>query len=609
LTELEQEQIQGGVYDVSSHNDDAVFESLSALLGSANLSTLIPSSVRHGGMSIRFMQGSVPNSDNKYVQYRLTANSWSTNIANWQGVDDTPTPGSENLVKSGGVETYTNENFARQKHSESDTDLDLTDDFDNILVHFKDGHIKTKNFNSQNIYTKEEVNFEINSEVNEAIANHPYSENGEADLDITDENGNIIGRYKDGVHLTKYPSPYTKDNNEVFDVEDAAGNKVFRIKNGYPITKNYDGSKVSPMVFNQVRSSIGEGQMRTSYATIASNAVIHLTDFPRYIDTRKFVSFIGYIDSFPSNTYFDFGFRYKYNNQYWHSGGWIRVTSTSVEIYHDSNENVSTLEQSYTHGLALTTFVKVFMYLREDYNLYIIIETLDGKYVIEHNRDNVEDKEIAGHPTFINSGITFTNAQITAGSADFKSPIWIFGDSYSTASYGYSRIGGQLMDLGLTQNTCYDHLGGNNHQDAWDDLQLMLQFGTPRMIVWLLGVNGSQPNNVTITGMLKDFCDNNGIELILEYPPLYPNSVGIDTTALRNAVLATECRIVDFSRAVGCHIENNDAVWYDGYLQSDKIHPTEKGSRALVMQIINDIPEILQWGVNEHPVYYSENNN
>ena len=72
LATLEQEQIQGGVYDVSSHNDDAVFESLSTLLGSANLSTLIPTSVRHGGMSIRFIQGSVPNSDNKYIQFRYT---------------------------------------------------------------------------------------------------------------------------------------------------------------------------------------------------------------------------------------------------------------------------------------------------------------------------------------------------------------------------------------------------------------------------------------------------------------------------------------------------------------------------------------------------------
>ena len=57
LDQLELEQIQGGVYDVSSHNDGAVFESLSTLLGSANLSTFIPTSVRRGGMSIRFIRG------------------------------------------------------------------------------------------------------------------------------------------------------------------------------------------------------------------------------------------------------------------------------------------------------------------------------------------------------------------------------------------------------------------------------------------------------------------------------------------------------------------------------------------------------------------------
>ena len=61
------EIILGGVYDVSAHNNSAIFESLSTLLSSPNLSTLIPTSVRRGGMTIRFIQ----SSDNKYVQYRI----------------------------------------------------------------------------------------------------------------------------------------------------------------------------------------------------------------------------------------------------------------------------------------------------------------------------------------------------------------------------------------------------------------------------------------------------------------------------------------------------------------------------------------------------------
>ena len=89
----------GVIYDVTANNDGATFPSLSALLSSENLSTLIPTSVRHGGMSVRFVQ----SSDNKYVQYRLMDQTFSTIVSDWQGVDDMPTPGSDNLVKSGEV--------------------------------------------------------------------------------------------------------------------------------------------------------------------------------------------------------------------------------------------------------------------------------------------------------------------------------------------------------------------------------------------------------------------------------------------------------------------------------------------------------------------------
>ena len=87
------------IYDVTANNDGVTFGSLSALLSDENLSTLIPSTVRCGGMSIRFIQ----SSDNKYVQYRLMSDSWSAVVTNWQGVDDEPSAGSENLIKSGGV--------------------------------------------------------------------------------------------------------------------------------------------------------------------------------------------------------------------------------------------------------------------------------------------------------------------------------------------------------------------------------------------------------------------------------------------------------------------------------------------------------------------------
>ena len=75
--------IASDIYDVSAHNNGATFASLSALLSAENLSTLIPTAVRCGGMSIRFIQ----SSDNRYVQYRLAASIWSTDIHDWTSED------------------------------------------------------------------------------------------------------------------------------------------------------------------------------------------------------------------------------------------------------------------------------------------------------------------------------------------------------------------------------------------------------------------------------------------------------------------------------------------------------------------------------------------
>lgn len=71
-------------YDVSARNDGVVFESLQALLGSSNLDTLIPVLFRHGGMTIRFIQGSKQSSDNKYVQYFLTKDEWNIDPNDWE---------------------------------------------------------------------------------------------------------------------------------------------------------------------------------------------------------------------------------------------------------------------------------------------------------------------------------------------------------------------------------------------------------------------------------------------------------------------------------------------------------------------------------------------
>lgn len=97
------EIVSAGVYDVSAKNSGETFASLAALLSDEDLNTLIPTAVRKGGMTIRFVQ----TYDNSYAQYRYMSSSTAvadfTNIANWQGVDKEAIPASKNLIESGSI--------------------------------------------------------------------------------------------------------------------------------------------------------------------------------------------------------------------------------------------------------------------------------------------------------------------------------------------------------------------------------------------------------------------------------------------------------------------------------------------------------------------------
>jgi hypothetical protein len=70
----------GGVFDISVYKSSggtlATFADLAAALDGGNN---IPASARKGGMSVKFVQ----SSDNKYVQYRLMADSWSVEPNDW----------------------------------------------------------------------------------------------------------------------------------------------------------------------------------------------------------------------------------------------------------------------------------------------------------------------------------------------------------------------------------------------------------------------------------------------------------------------------------------------------------------------------------------------
>ena len=79
------------------------------------------------------------------------------------------------------------------------SDLDITDEDNNVLVRFKDGGIKTKNFNSEGVNAKLD-GIEEGAEANDVKTATQF----DSDLDIADENGNVLVRFKNGGIKTKY---------------------------------------------------------------------------------------------------------------------------------------------------------------------------------------------------------------------------------------------------------------------------------------------------------------------------------------------------------------------------------------------------------------------
>ena len=92
-------EIVNDIFDISEYNASGTPPVLAKYSTLALALAAVPQSKQKGGMTIRYVQ----SSDNKYVQYRLMTDTFSTTESDWQGVDDVPTAESDNLVKSGGL--------------------------------------------------------------------------------------------------------------------------------------------------------------------------------------------------------------------------------------------------------------------------------------------------------------------------------------------------------------------------------------------------------------------------------------------------------------------------------------------------------------------------
>ena len=329
----------------------------------------------------------------------------------------------------------------------------------------------------------------------------------------------------------------------------------------------------------QLNSSLGSTMESIDGGTASSETTFALNSYPYFLKKGNCIIFDATFQG-TSGT-FCVGKGY---NQY--RGDWLEISTSQVK--HQHYESGLTTVETVSHGLYLSTFVKVIMYAGNSGTLCLVLLTKEGG-IFKHLFKNWKF-EACNMVFFRPVSCVFSKYKLSAINTDFKCPIWIWGDSY--VGITDNRWPGQLRNLGFL-NFLLDGLAGQGSDAAYDDLLRALTIATPKYLVWTLGMNDT--DQVFKDNLLKvhKICLEKGITLIGATVPTTPTR---DKTSHTSIVRNFGIRYIDFHKAVCI---DDSGHWYPGYLYSDNVHPTELGAQVMATQVLTDFPELLQYGITD----------
>ncbi|WP_373219115.1 SGNH/GDSL hydrolase family protein [Ruminococcus sp. 5_1_39BFAA] len=329
---------------------------------------------------------------------------------------------------------------------------------------------------------------------------------------------------------------------------------------------------------SKVEALKGTNGLSVSDDTLEANTALKITKFPQHL--KKGISITADM-SFDTFTKVSVGKGYQS-----YRGDWLEIDNTNVVYSHYelSTSTISIVE----HGLTISDALSVSLYIDNNGVCNVTLSTNGGSATL-----NIPWKFEQNGTPFVIGEQDMTDVKLSAISLDAKCPIWIFGDSYFGVAS--NRVIGQLKNLGYTDGILVDGMAGIGTSSMISELQKLIELGgSPKMIICCEGMNDSgsvyASNLTTITGL----CDGIDAELVLYKVPCVSARLA-ENKAVNDIVLASGKRYVDAYKAVGV---DENGTWWDGYLNSDGIHPNEIGAKAIAQRIIIDVPEIMQHGRN-----------
>lgn len=268
-------------------------------------------------------------------------------------------------------------------------------------------------------------------------------------------------------------------------------------------------------------------------------------------------------------------------------GAYMKITPTTVTTYSHVVSPMS--EKTFEHGLTIENNIQV--YIEKAKNAVVSVKIASNGVVSTVFSDGYWYGN-KGTPFVENDGCELADCSLGWTCKAIDSDIWAFGDSYFGV-LGTSRWMAYLISDNHT-NLVVNGFGGQGSITAYTDLTNLLTIGTPKKILWCLGMNDADSSTAVNANWLKTYnslkalCNDNNIELILATIPTVPTRIN----KFKNEIIRSSgYRFIDFDKAVGA--DESTGAWFSDMLSSDGVHPSETGALALYNRAIADMPELL----------------
>lgn len=282
-----------------------------------------------------------------------------------------------------------------------------------------------------------------------------------------------------------------------------------------------------------------------------------------------------------------------------YGGSYIVIDTTSIRQYNYTTSE--TLYKSFSHNLNIVNDIEVLIEATVNQTAKIRVCSQGEWYECETNYWSGCNGKIEA----ISNGSTLTDCILSFTTDGYWQDIQLYGDSYFGAS---SRVRWlyYLVNDGYANKSLIDGYPGKGSIMGLKTFELNLTHSKPKYAVWCLGMNdpdsstGVNSTWLSCVNQFLDMCHDNNITPILATIPTVTGGA-VDDTSISNMrihkykneyVRSSGRRYIDFDKAVGAN--ETTGTWYDGMLSSDGVHPSEKGARALYMQVLVDFPEIMQ---------------